>query len=72
MAYVGKYEDGCDDYYELSGLDSSTVTAAIGNELDDFFGISESMAEYEAENAEEELTEWLKDGVEKRKLEVLE
>ena len=72
MAYVGKYEDGYDDYYDLGGLDSSTVTAAIGNELDDFFGISESMAEYEAENAEEELTEWLKDGVEKRKLEVLE
>ena len=58
-------------YYELSGLDSSTVTAAIGNELDDMFGISESMAEYEAENEEEELTEWIKDGIETRKLETL-
>jgi hypothetical protein len=29
------------------------------------FGISESMAEYEAENEQEELTEWIKDGVEK-------
>jgi hypothetical protein len=67
MAYVGKYEDGCDDYYDLSGLDSSTVTAAIGNELDDMFGISESMAEYEADNEEEELTEWIKDGVEQKK-----
>jgi hypothetical protein len=38
----------------------------IGDELDDMFGISESMAEYEAEN-EEELTEWLKDGVEQKK-----
>jgi hypothetical protein len=47
------------------------VIAAIGNELDDMFGISESMAEYEAENEEEELTEWLKDGVETRKLETL-
>ena len=71
MGYVGKYEDGCDDYYDLAGLDSSTVTAAIGNELDDFFGISESMAEYEAENEEEELTEWLKDGADKRNLETL-
>ena len=68
MGFVGKYEDGNDEYYELEGLDSSTVTAAIGNELDDFFGISESMAEYEAENEEEELTEWLKDGIEKRDL----
>jgi hypothetical protein len=32
------------------------------------FGISESMAEYEAENEEEELTEWLKDGIEKKSL----
>jgi hypothetical protein len=68
MGFVGKYEDGNDEYYELEGLDSSTVTAAIGHELDDFFGISENMAEWEAENAEEELTEWLKDGVEKRSL----
>jgi hypothetical protein len=67
MGFVGKYEDGYDDYYELSGLDSSTVTAAIGNELDDFFGISESMAEYEEENEEEELTEWIKDGIDQKK-----
>jgi hypothetical protein len=32
------------------------------------FGISESMAEYEAEQEEdEELTEWIKDGAEARK-----
>ena len=67
MGFVGKWEDGCDDYYELNGLNSSTVVAAIGNELDDMFGISENMAEYEAENEEEELTEWLKDAVEARK-----
>ena len=71
MGFVGKYEDGSDECYDLSGLDSSTVIAAIGNELDDMFGISESMAEYEAENEQEELTEWLKDGVETRKLEAL-
>ena len=66
MGYVGKFEDGCDDYYEFSGENSKTVRAAIGDELDDMFGISESMAEYEAENQdEEELTEWIKDGKEK-------
>ena len=68
MGFVGKYEDGCDDYYDIGGLDSSTVTAAIGHELDDFWGISESMAEYESEQEEEELTEWIKDGAEKRGL----
>jgi hypothetical protein len=31
------------------------------------FGISESMAEYEAENEEEELTEWIRDGIEQNK-----
>jgi len=70
MGFVGKYEDGCDDYYEISGETSETVRAAIGDDLDDFWGISEQMAEYEAENAEEEeeLTEWIKDGAEKRGL----
>ena len=64
MAYVGKFEDGVDDYYEYGGENSKTVRAAIGDELDDMFGISEAMAEYEAENEEEELTEWIKDGKE--------
>ena len=68
MGYVGKWEDGCDDYYEYSGENSNTIRAAIGDELDDMFGISESMAEYEAEQQEdEELTEWIKDGAESRK-----
>jgi hypothetical protein len=67
MGYVGKWEDGFDDYYEYEGETSKTVRAAIGDELDDMFGISESMAEYEAENEEEEeLTEWLKDGIDKK------
>jgi hypothetical protein len=65
MGYCGKWEDGFDDYHEYSGETSATVRAAIGDDLDDMFGISESMAEYEAENEEEELTEWIKDGVEK-------
>jgi hypothetical protein len=65
MCFVGKFEDGIDDYYEYSSESSNTVRAAIGDELDDFFGISEGMAEYEAEN-EEDLTRWIKDGVEKQ------
>jgi hypothetical protein len=53
MAFVGKWEDGCDDYYEYGGETSETVREAIGEELDDYFGISESMADWEAENAED-------------------
>jgi hypothetical protein len=68
MGYCGKFEDGSDEYYEYSDENSETVRAAIGSDLDDMFGISESMAEYEAENEEEELTEWIKDGVEKKAL----
>jgi hypothetical protein len=69
MGYCGKFEDGYDEYYEYSGETSKTVRAAIGSDLDDMFGISESMAEYEAENEEEEdLTEWLKDGIDKKAL----
>jgi hypothetical protein len=71
MGFVGKWEEGYDDFYELSGENSQTVRSAIGDELDDFWGISESMAEYEADNEQEELTEWIKDGVETRKLETL-
>jgi len=67
MGYCGKWEDGFDEYYEYSSETSKTVRAAIGSDLDDMFGISESMAEYEAENEEDEdLTEWLKDGIEKK------
>jgi hypothetical protein len=69
MGYVGKYDNGSDECIEYSGETSKTVRDAIGDELDDMFAISESMAEYEDDN--EELTEWIKDGVEKRNLETL-
>lgn len=55
MAFVGKWEDGCDDCFEYGGETSETVREAIGEELDDYFGISESMAEWEDENQEIDL-----------------
>jgi len=67
MGYVGKYEDGSDDCYNLGNETSATVRDVIGDELDDMFGISESMAEYEEEN-EEELTRWIREGADKREL----
>jgi hypothetical protein len=53
MAFVGKWEDGIDDYFEIGGYDSTTVREAIGAELDDYFCISESMADWEEENQED-------------------
>ena len=52
MQYVGKWADGIDEYYELGGETSETVREAIGAELDDYFCISESMADWEEENQE--------------------
>jgi hypothetical protein len=68
MGFCGKWHDGDDEYIEYSDETSETVRAAIGDELDDMFGISESMADYEAENEEEEeeLTEWIKEGIESK------
>ena len=54
MAYAGVWEDGQDDYYEYSGLDSKGIAETLPVELDEAFGISESVAEWEAENQEEE------------------
>jgi hypothetical protein len=53
MAFVGKWADGIDEYYELGGEDSTTVRASIGEELDDYFAISEQMAQWEEENQED-------------------
>jgi hypothetical protein len=53
MCFVGKYVNGDDEYYEYGGETSATVREAIGAELDDYFGISEDMAQWEEEDQEE-------------------
>lgn len=55
LAYVGKIEASAetgynDEYYEYGDETSDTVRDYIGEELDDYFGISESMKENEEEN----------------------
>ena len=62
-AFAGIFEGGLDDYYDLSNMDSGDVQQQLPPELDDSFGISESMAEFESEQ-EDEVTTWYKDGVE--------
>jgi hypothetical protein len=65
MGYAGTYSDGYDNTIELEGLSADDIERDHPD-LDECFGISESIREYEAEN-QEELTEWIKDGVEARK-----
>ena len=65
MAFAGQYSNGnCEDM-SLEGMTADQIEEDYP-ELDECFGISESIREYEREN-EEELTEWIKDGVEKNK-----
>lgn len=68
MGYAGTYSDGNDDEINLEGMSADEVEQEYP-ELDEAFGISESMREYEEP---EELSEWLKDGIEQKKLLVAE
>jgi hypothetical protein len=68
MGFVGRWYYGNDEYYEIGGETSETVRDVIGGELDEEYGISECMAEYEDMN-KDEVTEWYEDGVEKQGLE---
>ena len=68
MCFAGIYDEHGDNYYDLSGMDSGDVQQQLPSELDEMYGISESMAEYEAEN-QDEVTTWYKDGVEATGLE---
>jgi hypothetical protein len=54
MAFAGVWEDGSDDYYEYGDLDSAGIAETLPSALDEAFGISESVAEWEAENAEDD------------------
>jgi hypothetical protein len=53
MAFAGIWDNGDDDFYEYGGMTSEQVAEEFPSALDEMFGISESMAEYEAENADE-------------------
>ena len=59
MAFAGVWEDGQDEFYEYGGLNSEQIAETLPVELDEAFGISESVAEWEAENQEIDLDEGL-------------
>lgn len=68
MAFAGLWEDGYDDFYELGGMGADEVAETLPSELDDQYGISECIREYEDEN-KDELEIWYEEGVEKKGLE---
>lgn len=47
MCFVGKWDNGDDHYYEYGDEDLKSMPDVIAKELDDMYGISESIAEYE-------------------------
>jgi hypothetical protein len=53
MCFAGIWEDGDDDYYDLSGMSSTQVVEELPEVLDEMFGISECIANYEEEENEE-------------------
>ena len=62
MAFAGAYGSGNDEEINLEGMSADDIEQHYP-EIDQAFGIAESIREYEAEN-QEELTQWIKDGVE--------
>ena len=70
MCFAGVWNNGDDNYYELSDMTAEEIAEQIDPELDEVMCISESIAEWEEENREEEdLTEWYKEGVDTNGLE---
>jgi hypothetical protein len=51
--FCGRYYDGQDEIYDLTTLSSEEIKEQLPVELDNAFGISEQLAEYEAEQEEE-------------------
>ena len=54
MMFAGIYEDGDDDYYEVGSMNSSEAFDLLPEDLNEMFGISEQIEEYESEEAEDE------------------
>ena len=54
MAFAGIFDEDGDDCFDIGGMTSETVKDAIPEVLDEMFGISECIAEYEEEENENE------------------
>jgi hypothetical protein len=54
MAFCGMFVEGVDDYFDIGEMSSADVADLLPDVLDEMFNISEDMAMWEEENAEEE------------------
>jgi hypothetical protein len=54
MCFAGHWDNGHDDYYEYGNMSAEEIANTLPGELDEEFGISESVAEWESEQEEEE------------------
>lgn len=53
VAFCGQYFEGSEETYELSDLTSEEIRDQLPSELDEMFGISEQLAEWEAEQEDD-------------------
>ena len=53
MCFAGRWYNGDDDYYDYGGMTADEIEDTLPPELDEAFGISQSVSEWEQEQAEE-------------------
>ena len=56
MCFVGSWVDGLDEHYEFQECTSKDVRDVVGDDLDDEWGISEMMEEWESESEEYDIS----------------
>jgi len=54
MAFCGRWDNGHDDYFEYGGMTADEIEATLPKELDEEYGISQAVSEWEQEQAGEE------------------
>ena len=54
MCFAGIWDNGSDDYYEYGDMSAEEIAETLPEELEDTYGISEQVAEWEAEQEDEE------------------
>jgi len=61
MAFAGQYEDGDDECFDYSGMNSDEIAELLPEELDEYFAISETVSQWEQENNDEEMVDNIDD-----------
>ena len=53
MCFAGIYEDGYDEYYEYADMSADQIEKELPSDLNEAYGISESISQWEEENSDE-------------------